>query len=253
MARTLLGLDLGGSAIKAGLVDVDEGRLVGEARSAPTPQPSAPAAVAEVLASLDRELGARGPIGFAAPVVVQRGLARTAANIDAGWIGCDGAALVAERVGRPAAFLNDADAAGLAESRFGAGRGQRGLVIVLTFGTGIGSAPFIDGRLVPNTEFGHMEMHGREAEHWASARIKSEESLDWSTWAGRVNEFLERMQALFWPDLFILGGAISERFEQFAPHLAVRAPVKAAMLGAGAGVIGAALAAAEQYPARAGG
>lgn len=249
MGRTLLGLDLGGSAIKAGLVDVEEGRVVGEPRSAPTPQPSRPGLIAEVLASLDRELDARGPVGFAAPVVVKQGRARTAANIDASWIGCDGAALVAECIGRPAAFLNDADAAGLAEVRFGAGRGERGVIMVLTFGTGIGSAPFVDGRLVPNTELGHMEMHGGEAEHWASARIKREQNLDWDTWAGRVDEFLGRMQALFWPDLFILGGAISERFDYFAAHLADRVPVRPAMLGASAGVIGAALAAAEQYPA----
>lgn len=239
---------MGGSAIKAGLVDVSAGRLVGEPVSVPTPQPSTPDRVVAAIAAVDRELGARGPVGFAAPVVVKGGRADLAANVDASWIGCDGAGLLSRAVGRPAAFLNDADAAGLAEMRFGAGRGRSGVVIMLTLGTGIGSAPFVDGRLVPNTEFGHLEMLGQEAEHYASSRTKREQNLDWPTWSGRVDEYLHRMQKLFWPDLFVLGGAISEHFDEFAPYITVPVEVRPAALGPAAGVIGAAIAAAEQFP-----
>ena len=246
MTDKMLGIDVGGSSIKAGVVDVSAGKLLGELIAAPTPQPSTPAAMMPVIASLAARLPeAQGRIGLAFPAVVKHGRARTAANVDHAWIGADGAALVRRTLDRPALFLNDADAAGLAEVRLGAGRGEAGTVIMLTFGTGIGSALFTGGHLFPNSEFGHMELNGMDAEKWASAHVKTLESLDWRAWIERVNVYLERMHALFWPDLFILGGAISERFADFAPLLRSPARIEPAQFGGQAGVIGAALAAAE--------
>ncbi len=211
----------------------------------PTPQPSTPAAF---LAPL-RELAQRfpevtGPVGFAFPTVVKRGIAQTAANVDAAWLGTDGVALVRGALEREAVFLNDADAAGLAEMRFGAGRDVAGTVIVLTFGTGIGSAIFVDGRLLPNTEFGHLEIRGREAEHRASARVLTEEALSWPAWTERVNEVLARMEALLWPDLWIVAGGVTERWSEFGHLLKCRARLEPAVLRQSAGVVGAAIAAA---------
>lgn len=242
----LLGIDTGGSSLKAAPVDTASGRLLAEPRSFATPSPATPVAIAEVV----RGIAARfpdvdGPIGFAFPSVVRRGVACTAANVDASWIGTDGARLVREATGRPAVFLNDADAAGLAELRIGAGQGVAGTVIMLTLGTGIGSAIFHDGHLLPNTEFGHMEIRGMEAEQRASARVRSDEGLGWEEWAGRVNEVLERMHALFWPDLFIIGGGVTENWDRFGHLLATRTRVVPARLGNSAGIVGAALAAAE--------
>ena len=243
----LLGLDVGGSSIKAGLVDTERGPMTTPLRSVPTPTPSTPEAVLQACAQIDREFGATGPVGLAIPSVVQAGIARTAANIDKSWIGCAAAARLSQLVGRPVICLNDADAAGVAEmSSAGAGRGVRGVVILLTFGTGIGSALFVDGELVPNTEFGHLEFHGQDAERTASARIRTEERLDWPHWCARVNDYLARMHALFWPDLFIIGGSISEDFDQFGHLLVSPAPIRRAGHGAQSGVVGAAFAAARQ-------
>jgi polyphosphate glucokinase len=246
MTRKVLGIDVGGSSIKAGLVDLDTGRLAGDLISAPTPQPSTPEAMMTVIAGLAGRLpGATGRVGVAFPTVVKNGRVRTAANIDHSWIGVDGAALTERTLGRPAVFLNDADAAGFAEMRLGAGRGVTGTAIMLTFGTGIGTALFTEGRLFPNSELGHMELRGMDAEKWASAHVKTALNLDWAGWIARVNEYLERMHALFWPDVFILGGAVSERFEDFAPLLRSEAEIRPAQFAGQAGVIGAALAAAE--------
>jgi polyphosphate glucokinase len=244
--KLLLGIDVGGSSIKAGALDMDAGRLAGELISAPTPQPSTPNAVMPVIAGLAARLPeAQGAAGLAFPSVVKQGKARTAANVDHSWLGVDGAELLKQTLGRPAVFLNDADAAGIAEMTWGAGRGATaGTVIMLTFGTGIGTAVFIDGTLLPNSELGHMEIMGREAEKWASAHVRTVEKLDWPAWIGRVNVYLQSMQALFWPDLFILGGAVSERFEEFAPLLRCEAQIRPAQFAGQAGVIGAALAAA---------
>lgn len=241
-----LGIDTGGSSLKAAPVDVARGTLVTAPCSFPTPMPATPAAVAQVV----RQIVAAypqvdGPIGFGFPSVVKRGVAWTAANVDRGWIGTDGAALVREATGRPAAFLNDADAAGIAEMRFGAGRGEDGVVMVLTLGTGIGSAIFHEGRLLPNTELGHMEVRGMEAEHRASGRVRIAESLGWEEWAGRVNEVLSRYHALLWPDLFILGGGVSENWAHFGHLLESPARIVRAQLGNDAGIIGAALATCE--------
>lgn len=189
--------------------------------------------------------GSQGPVGIAMPSVVKHGKVCTAANIDHGWIGVDGPALVQQPLGRNAVFLNDADAAGVAEVKWGAGKGTRGTVIMLTFGTGIGTAFFVDGNLLPNSELGHMELKGREAEKWTSAAVRTAEKLDWPAWIERVNVYLEQLHALFWPDLFILGGAVSERFDEFAPLLRSQAQIKPAAFAGQAGVIGAALAAAD--------
>jgi polyphosphate glucokinase len=200
----------------------------------------------EVIAGLSRLLPEPGQsVGIALPSVVQKGMVRTAANIDHAWIGTDAAALSVKVLGRPAEVLNDADAAGFAEMRWGSGRGETGVVFMLTFGTGIGSALFHGGKLVPNTELGHLEMRGMDAEKWASAHVKTALNLDWPAWIERVNEYLARMQALFWPDLFILGGAVSERFDDFAPLLRSPARIAPAKFAGQAGVIGAALAASE--------
>jgi polyphosphate glucokinase len=249
MAETiLLGLDVGGSSIKAGLVDTGRGSLTTPLRAVRTPVPSTPEAVLQACAQIDREIGGAGPVGLAFPSVVQGGIARTAANVDKSWIGCAGGARLSQLIGRPVIFLNDADAAGVAEmSAGGAGKDAKGVVILLTFGTGIGSALFVDGELVPNTEFGHLEFHGQDAELSASARVRTEERLDWAGWCARVNDYLGRLHALFWPDLFILGGSISEDFDQFGQLLRSPTPIRRAAHGAQAGVVGAAFAAARQH------
>jgi polyphosphate glucokinase len=246
MTRKIQGFDVGGSSVKAGLVDVEAGKLVGELMSAPTPQPATPQGVMQVIAGLSQRMPeTEQRVGIALPSVVQRGKVCTAANIDPAWIGTDAAALCGSVLGRPAECLNDADAAGFAEMRWGAGRGETGVVFMLTFGTGIGSALFSDGKLVPNTELGHLEMRGMDAEKWASAHVKTALNLDWPAWIERVNEYLARMHALFWPDLFILGGAVSARFADFAPLLRSKARISPAKFAGQAGVIGAALAASE--------
>jgi polyphosphate glucokinase len=239
----LLGIDVGGSSIKGGLVDVNAGGLVSELCSLPTPQPSTPEAMMKVVAALAQQLPSTGPVGFAFPSVVKQGKARTAAHIDHAWVGVDGGALIQQTLGRSGVFLNDADAAGIAEMSCGAGRGMQGAVIMLTFGTGIGTALFIDGKLLPNTELGHLELHGVGAEEWASARIRTQLNLDFRAWSARVNEYLDVMHRMFWPDVFILGGAVSERFGEFAPLLRSPAEIRPAHFAGQAGVIGAALAA----------
>jgi polyphosphate glucokinase len=248
-SRILLGLDVGGSSIKAALVDVERGVTTTPLLSVPTPSPSTPEQVLRACAQIDRELSGAGPAGLAFPAVVKRGVARTAANVDKSWIGCPGGEQLAQLIGRPVLFVNDADAAGVAEICTGAGQGVRGVVMLLTFGTGIGSGLFIDGRLLPNTELGHVEFHGRDAELTASARVRTEEGLDWSSWCVRVNDYLARLHALFWPDLFIIGGAVSENWRQFGHLLDSPAEIRRAAHGGQAGVIGAAFAAAglEQH------
>ena len=246
MAGATLGFDVGGSAVKAGLVDVVAGKLLGALVSAPTPQPATPAALLEVLVALTGQLPATtGNVGVAFPSVIKDGTARTAAHIDASWLGTNGARLATERLGRPVRFLNDADAAGLAEMRFGSGRGCTGTVVMLTFGTGIGTALFSGGQLYPNTELGHLELDGRDAEQWASAHARTAEKLDFGAWSVRVNAYLAALHRLLWPDVFILGGAVSERFAEFAPLLRSPTELRPAHFAGQAGVVGAALAVAE--------
>src|SRR5882724_6385140 len=198
MAGEVLGIDVGGSSVKAGLVDLTAGRLAGELISAPTPRPATPLALVSVLAGLAGRLpAAAGRVGVAFPSVIKEGSAYTAANIDSGWVGTNGAALASRALARPVLFLNDADAAGLAEMRFGSGRGCTGTVIMLTFGTGIGTALFTGGKLFPNSELGHLELHGMDAEKWASAQVRTAEGLDFPAWVARVNDYLLAMHKLF--------------------------------------------------------
>jgi polyphosphate glucokinase len=239
----ILGVDVGGSGVKGAPVDVESGSLVTERYRIPTPQPSKPDAVCDVVAEIARHFQWTGPIGCTFPAVIKEGVAYTAANVHKSWIGTNGQALLEEKTNCPVLLLNDADAAGMAEMEFGAGQGRSGVIIVLTFGTGIGSSIFVDGHLVPNTEFGHMEVRGKDAEDRASDRIRQEKELSWKKWAKCVDEFLGRMEALFSPDLFIVGGGVSKRYEKFLPLLTVRTEVVPAQMLNEAGIIGAALAA----------
>jgi polyphosphate glucokinase len=247
MAREVLGIDVGGSSVKAGRVDVAAGRLSGELIAVPTPQPATPSALLAVIKGLvSRVPPTRERVGIAFPSVVKQGVTYTAAHIDNAWLGAAAAQLASRELASPVLFLNDADAAGLAEMRWGAGRDCSGTVIMLTFGTGIGTALFAGGRLFPNTELGHLELHGVDAEKRASAHTRTLEKLDFPAWIERVNEYLAAMQRLFWPDVFILGGAVSERFAEFAPLLRSQAELRPAHFANQAGVIGAALAAADE-------
>jgi polyphosphate glucokinase len=240
------GIDIGGSGIKGCVVDLDVGRLDGERIRIDTPDPSAPDRVADVVKEIVDGFGWTGPVGVTLPAVIKRGVALTAANIDKSWIGTDANALFAERLGRrpeDIIVLNDADAAGVAEIRYGWPDDQEGVVVLLTFGTGIGSALFLDGRLVPNTEFGHLEVDGHDAETKAAASVKDEKDLSWEEWAHRVSRYVRALEDLIWPDLIIAGGGVSKKADKWLPLLDVRTRVVAAELRNDAGIVGAAVAA----------
>ncbi|HEY2723684.1 MAG TPA: ROK family protein [Pseudonocardiaceae bacterium] len=239
------GVDIGGSGIKGCTVDLRSGSLADERIRVPTPQPATPQAVAEVVAEITHEFGWNGPMGVTLPCVIKQGVALTAANIDHSWKGVDAASLFSEYCGVPVVVLNDADAAGLAEMRFGAGRDHDGVVLLLTFGTGIGSALFLDGELVPNTELGHLQVDGADAEHRAAAAAREAEGLSWDEWAARVSRYLQVLEDLCWPDLYIVGGGVSRKSDKWLPALECRTPVVAAALRNDAGIVGAAAAAAE--------
>ncbi|MFF0814020.1 polyphosphate--glucose phosphotransferase [Rhodococcus sp. NPDC003318] len=242
--RRGFGIDVGGSGVKGGLVDLETGLLIGDRIKILTPQPSTPDAVAATVAEIVAQAGWNGPVGITLPAVVTAGVARTAANIDKSWIGTDARALFSAALGgRAVSVLNDADAAGIAEDRYGAGKDVDGVVVLLTFGTGIGSAVLNHGVLLPNTEFGHMEIDGKEAEHRASSAVKERKDLSYKEWAHEVSRVLERYEALLWPDLFVVGGGISRKAEKWIPHLSTRTPVVAATLQNTAGIVGAALSA----------
>lgn len=240
----VLGVDIGGTGIKAAPVDLESGELAADRVKKPTPRPARPAHVADVVAELASGFGWTGPAGIAFPGVVRGQVAMTAHNLDPAWVGVDLRALLGKATGLDVSVVNDADAAGLAEVRFGAGAGQTGTVLVLTFGTGIGSALFTDGTLVPNTEFGHLEIRGKDAEERASERARQEHDLGWGKWAGRVEEYLEHVEALLSPSLIIIGGGVSRKSDKFLPRLdGVRARVVPAELHNDAGIVGAAMAA----------
>jgi polyphosphate glucokinase len=239
----ILGIDIGGSGIKGAPVDIEKGVLLAERQRISTPQPPIPDALGNVVAEVVKHFKWQGPIGCTFPGVIKAGVVYTAANIDEAWVGLNGQKLLEEKTGCPVMLLNDADAAGMAEMQFGAGKDRQGIVIMLTFGTGIGSAIFVDGRLVPNTEFGHMEIRGKDAEHRAADRVRTEKELSWEKWAEPVNEFLGRMELLFSPDLFIIGGGVSKKHDKFLPLLQTRAEIVPAQLLNEAGMIGAAIAA----------
>jgi polyphosphate glucokinase len=240
-----LGIDIGGSGIKAAPVDVATGTLLADRKKILTPKPATPTAVAEVVRELTESFGWTGITGATFPGVVSEGTIRTAANLDKSWIGTDAAALFGKVTGSDVAVLNDADAAGVAEMTFGAGKGDRRTVLMLTFGTGIGSALFNGGLLVPNTEFGHIEIRGKDAESRASERGKTEHDWGWKEWAQRVDEYMQHVEALVSPDLIIIGGGISKECDKWVPMLTnVRAKIVPATLLNDAGIVGAAMAAA---------
>ncbi|GAA2996517.1 polyphosphate--glucose phosphotransferase [Streptomyces fulvorobeus] len=242
----IFGVDIGGSGIKGAPVDLDRGDLAQERHKVLTPHPATPEGVAGCVAEVVGHFDWQGPVGVTFPGVVTDGITRTAANVDKGWIDMDARALLAERIGRPVTILNDADAAGTAEMAFGAGRGRKGTVIVLTFGTGIGSAVFTDGLLVPNTELGHLELHGHDAEKRASTKAKEDEDLSWQHWAHRVQKYLRHVEMLFSPELFVIGGGVSRKADKFLSLIeGVRAEMVPAELQNNAGIVGAAMAASK--------
>ncbi|MEE4022866.1 ROK family protein [Gordonia sp. PKS22-38] len=237
------GVDVGGSGIKGGIVDLDSGELVGERFKVLTPQPSTPEAVAGGVAEVVDHFDWTGPIGITLPGVVTDGIMRTAANIDKGWIGTDVYDLFGAHLGgRELSVLNDADAAGVAEDRYGAAADVAGAVMLLTLGTGIGSAILINGTLVPNTELGHMIIDGKEAEHRASSKVKEDKGWSYEKWAGKLSKVLEAYEVLFWPKVFVIGGGISRKADKWVPYLTNSTPVVPATLQNTAGIVGAAMA-----------
>lgn len=241
----VLGIDIGGSGIKGALVDIQKGDLTTKRHRIVTPKPSTPEAVGDVVAKIVDHFNWSGPVGCTFPAIVKGGVVYSAANVDKSWVGTNGEKILRQKTRCPVFLINDADAAGIAEVKFGAGRDQTGVVILLTFGTGIGSAIFVNGHLLPNTEFGHMEVRGKDAEDRAADRIRKKKDLSWKKWAKRVNEFLDRMEDLFSPDLFIVGGGVSKKNKKFLPRLKTRAPVVPAQMRNEAGIIGAAMVAAD--------
>jgi polyphosphate glucokinase len=239
------GIDFGGSGIKGAPVDLDRGEFAAERVRIKTPERSTPAAVADVVAELHERFPAvTGPVGVAVPGIVRSGVVGSAANIDASWVGTDADGLLSERLGVDVRVLNDADAAGLAEVRYGAAVGQRGLVILTTLGTGVGSAIVYDGVLVPNSELGHLEVGGRAAERSAANSVREEEGLSWEAWAERLETYYRHLERLFSPDLFVVGGGVSKQVDEFLPHVDVETPIVPAKLRNRAGIVGAALYAA---------
>jgi polyphosphate glucokinase len=236
-----VGIDIGGTGIKGAPVDVAAGTFAAERVRLLTPSPATPDAVAAVVGELLVALGTPASIGITLPAVVQAGVVKTASNIDETWIGIDARELLTRTTGRPVTVLNDADAAGLAEVRFGAGRGRAGVVAVVTLGTGIGSAVFVDGTLVPNTELGHLPLHGGPAERWAAESVREREDLSWKKWAHRLQAYFELLEQLLWPQLIIVGGGVSKKADKFLPHIKLDTEIVPADLHNDAGIIGAAL------------
>src|SRR5579875_350689 len=249
MANIRFGIDIGGTGVKGAPVDVETGQLVSSRERTPTPQPATPESVVPVAVELVQKVSFSGPIGCAFPAVIKNGTACTAANVDHSWIGTSVEKALTEGLDDGTSvvtIVNDADAAGVAEMAFGAGRDVSGVVVMLTVGTGIGSAVFLDGLLVPNTELGHLEVDGHDAETRASAVAREEQDLSWHKWAKRFNRYLETLEALLWPDLIIIGGGISKAPDKFMSMLESRARLVTAELMNNAGIIGAALVARDE-------
>ncbi|SHI88655.1 polyphosphate glucokinase [Malonomonas rubra DSM 5091] len=244
---TFLGIDIGGSGIKGALVDVDKGCLVGERLRLETPQPATPQAVSETVAELVTQFDWQGPIGCGFPAVISNGVAKSAANIDKSWIDIDVEQLIRTATGCDCSVINDADAAGLAEMRFGAGRERKGTVLVLTLGTGIGSALFYNGSLYPNSELGHLWLKTGVAEKYASAAVRKKEDLGWKAWAKRLNTFFIQVETLLSPELIIIGGGVSRKHDKFFPYLDLHAELLPAELRNQAGIVGSACRAAEIF------
>lgn len=243
MAKIAVGIDIGGTGIKGALVDVKKGELVGERLRVETPAGGRPNDIAEVVGELIRAIdpeGQAGTIGICFPAVVQHGVTKSAANVSSEWIGLDADSLFTRLIGKPVHLINDADAAGVAEMKFGLGRKQKGVVMMTTLGTGIGTALFINGDLVPNTELGHLEIDGVDYESKASFAAKERENLSWQEWAARLQHYYTKLEDLFTPDLFVVGGGVSKEHEDFLPLLKLRTPIQPAKLKNAAGIIGAA-------------
>lgn len=249
--RIAIGIDVGGSGIKAAVVDVETGRFRSERLRIATPNPATPEIVINSIGRIVRRLakasglGTATPVGVGLPGVTMDDTLKFAGNIDPAWIGFPVVERLRKATGRPVTIVNDADAAGIAEMRFGVGRDKRGVVIFLTLGTGVGSGVFVDGVLVPNTEFGQMEIRGRPAERRSAAAARIRRGLSWKAWAQDLDEHLDRIDKLMWPTLMILGGGVSKQADRFIPRLTVRCPVVAAQLRNDAGIIGAAIVAVE--------
>jgi polyphosphate glucokinase len=249
---TGIGVDIGGSGIKGAPVDLAAGAFSADRIRVPTPDPSTPDAVSRVVADIVGQItealpdgGGDLPVGVTFPAVIQHGTARTAANVDKSWIGTDVQTLLTARTGHPVHVVNDADAAGVAEARFGAAKDVHGVVLVATLGTGIGTALLVDGVLVPNTELGHLELDGKDAETRASDAAREREDLSWKHWAKRLSAYFGALEALFWPDLIVIGGGVSKKSEKFLPDIEIRTPLVPAQLLNSAGIVGAAVLAAE--------
>jgi len=242
----ILGIDIGGSGVKGAPVETVRGELLAARFRVPTPQPSDVTSVVEAVAQVAGAFDGYDRVGLTFPGVVVDGVTRSAANVDRSWIDAPAADLFSDRLGKPVTVLNDADAAGVAEVEFGAGRNQRGLIMMLTFGTGIGSALFLDGSLIPNTEFGHLELEGKDAELRASDRAREVEDMSWEKWAGRVQDYLRHVEMLLSPRLFIIGGGVSKKSDRFFPLIDIRTPIVPATLLNNAGIIGAAVTAEQE-------
>lgn len=249
MAKTYsLGIDVGGSGIKGAPVDLDKGAFAADRLRIETPDPSTPDAVIEVIEQIAEHFAdstAGEPIGITVPAVVMHGVVKTAANIDKSWIDTDVAKKLEDKLGRKVVVLNDADAAGVAELHYGAAKDQNGLVVMTTLGTGIGSALLNNGVLVPNSEFGHIEVGGHDAESRAADSVRDSEDLSWQKWAKRLQKYYSALENLLWPDLFVVGGGVSKKHEKFLPLLDIRTPIVPAKLENAAGIVGAAFAASD--------
>ena len=243
-----LGLDVGGSGIKGAIVDTVSGKLITDRFRIDTPEGAEPKDVSITMHKICQHFQYTGPVGVGFPSIVQHGIVLSAANISKNWIGQNINVLLSQESGNQIFSLNDADAAGIAEMKFGIGQEyQKGVVILLTVGTGIGSAIFSDGVLVPNTEFGHLKIRGKDAEHRASDAVRQKEELSWKKWGERIDELLVTLEGLFSPDLFVIGGGVSKKFEKYAGNLTIKTKIMPAMLLNQAGIIGAAIYAKEQF------
>jgi polyphosphate glucokinase len=245
-ATSALGIDIGGSGMKAAPIDITTGELLAPRLRIETPSSASPAAMIPVVARLLEHFAWEGPVGITYPGVVRQGSTLTAANLHPDWVGLDAAGVFADLIGHRPIVVNDADAAGVAEARFGAARGVEGVVLLFTLGTGIGTALLNDGVLVPNTELGHLVIDGHDAESRAAASARDREDLGWKEYSGRLTRYLNELERLLWPDLFVVGGGISEKFDKFGPRLVISTPIVPAVLKNQAGIVGAAVLAAER-------